>query len=794
MVGTRLWICRGANSSRGCWPTTRCSHATKSIFDVCYRLVAILAVGVSIASCDSARGRDSEETLRTGLTFDRREVADHSGDVKLVGDIDGDGRLDLVLGGLPRTPLSWWRWPDLLLTTIASARVEFTTDGVLVDVDGDDDLDIVTADGPDGANLVWFANPRPDRDPTDGPSWKRHEIGALGGWGKDIKAADFDGDGLADIVVRAPSELMIFFHDGAGAWTRVALPSLHLGEEGMALGDINGDGAVDLVLHGQWAQNPGTTARNPARWQSHVVGAFNPAFKALVVDLDQDGNADILTSSSEHTADVAWFQAVDGPAGRWIRHIIQPAVAGAHTLQAADMDGDGDVDVVVGQMHTTEERALSIHLNMDGRGMRWARHVTDTVGLHNGVVADVDNDGDFDIYGANWAGNPPAWIWINRLDPPESVRRLDRWSHHQITHAHVRSFGLAFADMDGDGRTDIISGPFWYRQPADPWLGEWEQIRLGEGVDAIAAIDVDGDGRAEVIAQRGGGETLNLVWLQAQQAPTRGLGEHAIGEVPAASHEIGAQGQALAQIVEGGQPELAVSSGAGVFYFAIPDDPAAGPWPRTRICAEASDEGIAFADIDGDGLLDLAATTGNAKGIAWWRNPGDGSADWQRRDVADVPNMVYPDRVAVADLDGDGRTDIVVSEENGQADHAKAYWWRNPGDIRPNWEQQEITSRGSLNSLSVADMNDDGRPDLVMGEHRGALRLSLWRNLGGGRFIEQLVGEGVESHLGARTVDLDGDGDHEIVSIGWDAPKAIHVLRNDATRSIGPRGRAGTPR
>ncbi|WP_287191391.1 hypothetical protein [Mesorhizobium sp.] len=97
------------------------------------------------------------------------------------------------------------------------------------------------------------------------------------------------------------------------------------------------------------------------------------------------------------------------------------------------------------------------------------------------------------------------------------------------------------------------TGPFWYRRPADPWQGEWEQIRLGEGVDAIAAIDVDG-GRAEVIAQRGAGETLNLAWLQAQQASARALRN--VQSAEAGSHELGAQGHALAQIVEGGRPSL----------------------------------------------------------------------------------------------------------------------------------------------------------------------------------------------------------------------------------------------
>ncbi|CAH2394641.1 conserved hypothetical protein [Mesorhizobium ventifaucium] len=781
MNGGRCRTCRGGISSDGCWPTTKCSPAAKSTFSMFGRLIAVLMIGYTLASCEAARGQGPpEEILQSGLVFERKEIAPYSGDVKLVGDIDGDSRLDFVLGGFPEDAMSWWRWPDLVHTVIARPHVEFTTDGVLADIDGDGDPDIVTADGPDAVNLVWFENPRPNGNPTHGPSWKRREIGAVGSWGKDIKAADFDGDGLVDIVVRAPGEVMIFFQESPSSWTRVGLFFFNLGEEGTAIGDIDGDADVDLVLHGVWASNPGAAAaRDAALWRSYELGPFNPAFKALVTDLDQDGRADILTSSSEHTDDVAWFQPLAGPTGRWIRHVIQPSVAGAHTLQAADMDGDGDNDVVVGQMHTTEERKLAIHYNVDGRGTRWARQVIDDVGLHNGVVADVDRDGDFDIYGANWVGNPPVRVWINRLDPPASVR-LDRWTYHRITNGHVRSFGIAFSAMDSDDLTDIISGPFWYRQPSEAWNTEWERTPLAEGVDAVAALDLDGDGRGEVIAQRGGGRALHLVWLHAEDIEAHRFEEHEIGEVPAASHELGSQGHALAQVVKRGKPELAVSSGGGVFYFKIPDDPTVEPWPRTRICAEASDEGIAFADIDGDGLLDLVATTGDAKTAAWWRNPGDGSPDWELRHVGKVPEMVYPDRVAAADLDGDGRADIVVTEENGKADSAKAYWWHNPGDSSSDWEQHEITSRGSLNSLSISDMTGDGRPDLIMGEHRGALRLSSWHNLGGGRFIEQLVGEGMESHLGARTVDLDGDRDLDIVSIAWDAFEAIHVWRNDA--------------
>lgn len=363
------------------------------------------------------------------VTFDRVTIAPLAGDVKLVGDLNGDGLPDLVLGGDPAEGLNWFEAPAWTRRLIATPEVEFTTDGRLADINGDGRLDIVVPDGPVGANLKVFLNVR--RGPFQPPSWERRDIGSIGGWGKDVYTADFDGDGRVDVATRRSSEAMIFFQGAGWAWTRVALAGLPLGDEGMFAADIDGDGWTDLIVRGAWARNPGgAAARTAANWAAYTIGEADSAFRALAADINGDGVTDVLYSSSENTADVRWWTPATGdPRGPWVSRLIAPAVERAHTLQAADMNLDGRVDVIVGQMHTSAARELAVYYNVAGNGLTWQRQVVDTVGTHLAVVADLEADGDMDIYGANWTGNPPAYAWLNRLRCPGP--RITAWPTSQ---------------------------------------------------------------------------------------------------------------------------------------------------------------------------------------------------------------------------------------------------------------------------------------------------------------------------------------------------------------------------
>jgi hypothetical protein len=286
---------------------------------------------------------------------------------------------------------------------------------------------------------------------------------------------------------------------------------------------------------------------------------------------------------------------------------------------------------------------------------------------------------------------------------------------------------------------------------------------------------------ADLIAMAGDGK---LFWLEAADRTATGWSATLIGSLPAADHGISSQSARKGQLIAGGKLEILISVANQTYAFSIPARPASGNWPRHLIADNGV--GVALGDLDGDGDLDLAGSYPGENGlntkVAWWENPGNGSGSWPRHHVGAI---IYrdADRFAIGDIDGDGRPDLLVTEEISREPYQPAhlFWFKQPAVPKSvGWMRTTLMEGFTLKSMDIADMDRDGDMDIITGEHRGTLKVVIWENDGRGRFVAHLVDAGKESHLGARVFDLDEDGDLDILSICWDTPEYLHLWRNDA--------------
>jgi hypothetical protein len=757
----------------------------------------ILAVGKQIADARlpvPPRISEPRGAAAAAPQFLRAVVDGRTGawfrDVKIAGDFDGDGFPDIVAGHYPLdykdpAPLIFYRYPDWRRTTIGTGY--FTTDGQAADVDGDGDLDVVTGDETKKC-LLWFENPRP-RAAASGRPWRAHTIGTLAQhFTHDIETGDFDRDGRVDVFTRIKGPgAHLWLQRPAGRWQPLKIAAMPDGQ-GSALADIDRDGDLDIAAEGCWLENPGAPLHGG--WTLHRFAAGWPDDVGVAVaDLNGDRLPDILLAPAESIGRLAWYQAPADPrSGRWIEHVVDPHAAYVHTFKVADVDLDASLDIVVGEMHQSATKRIGWYRNL-GKGAAWKPVVIARTGVHNLRIADFGSDGDIDLFGANWAGDNPVEVWENQLRSPGALARklpLDRWTYIQVDNRRakwgdfdepkwLKYFGLAAADIDRDNFRDILAGRYVYRNPGGAMEAPWRRVEFPLNADGMLLASVEKDGRVDAIAER----LPDVFWLRPDDPQGNAWTPLRVGTMPAGEHRNG-QGYALAQLEPGGRPEIVLSTSGGLFYFRIPGKAGEGEWPRVRISAGASEEGFAAGDFDGDGSLDIAAAGRDGRSLVWFRNPGNGAADWTAYAIGRTEQ--WCDRVAIADMNADGRPDVIVTEET-PLKHAGVYWFEHPGDPKQAWRRHTVATQYTTNSMDVADMDGDGDPDIVTGEHRGTRKLAVWENLDrGARFAERLVSAGRESHLGARVFDLDGDGDLDILSIAWDSYPYLHLWRNDAVR------------
>jgi hypothetical protein len=379
--------------------------------------------------------------------------------------------------------------------------------------------------------------------------------------------------------------------------------------------------------------------------------------------------------------------------------------------------------------------------------------------------------------------------------PPNKATSLDQWTyiHADATRAPAAGqkagdFGISFGDLNGDGYQDIASGHYFYRNPGgDMTKTPWPRVTLpndpntGQALDAGLLFNVNGQGPARDILA----EALpDVVWLHANDPEGNTWTAKIVAQMTRVSHGNGRMIR-LAHIVPGHKrPDILLSGGGGTFLLQIPDQPEAGNWPIQKITSTSQDEqkGIGLGDVDRDGHPDLvlAAAVGSPE-VDWWRNPGDGSTNWVKHPLGDTLNMAK--MIELADINGDGRLDVVATDS--EATVCQCFWFEAPADpVQGQWIRHQVASGyNGLDSLSVADLNRDGQPDIVIGETKDQHRLAIYENVNGGQsWKEHRIDQGKESHKGALAIDLDGDGDLDIVSIAYFGFKDLHLWRNDNGR------------
>jgi len=705
--------------------------------------------------------------------------ADCCTDIAALGDINGDSFLDVVIGAehAQTDGLVWYAYPDW--TKYAVGDGDYTTDGETADIDLDGDIDIVIS-SISRNEIVWWENAG---DPTRKSDWLLHTIGR--GFVHDIEVGDVNGDGFFDVIVKRKEGtgilgLFLAPADLDDAWQFVQLDAT--AGEGLALGDLDEDGDLDVAMSHYWYENLDGDGLN---WQKqNVTEAWGQDVRAIVKDMNQDGKNDIILSHAEGRGRIAWFENPD-----WKEHPIDPAeLNGVHSLEVGDFNLDGQPDVFAGQMHTSREKQVVVYLNLGSDG--WDKVVLAENGTHNARIGDIDQDGDLDIVGKNYAGQDRIIeLWQNYIIEAST---LDDWQYISLDKnrpdSQMGMMGLAFSDINRDGYSDIIAGSFLYLNPEGRLEESWIRSELPGNIDVYFSIDVDDDESSDLIGISGN----QLVWIEYETA-TNEWETFLLNNVPGGR----TQGYTIAQIVPEGKPELVFTRAKNLFYLEIPtEEPENGEWRMVQVSSSNEEEGVVAGDIDQDGDLDLAAQDVDGHYVIWFENPGDSSGNWKKYQIGS--SQQWLDRIALIDVNDDEQLDVIATEETQDRSYnAHIYWFESPEDPKNGkWIKHVIDIWRSVNSMDIVDMDHDGDIDIVVAEHTdndlGRWKptgepdnATLWyeNKNGGNSWLPHFIEIGPHSsHLGARVNDLDNDGDSDVVSMGWMQYSQLHLWENLSVR------------